>query len=1413
MAAKVAADLYFDIKTDITQLKKGLADAKKETRRASSSIQKSHKKSFDNMRNDVVRYVRQLETVAIALYGMKKIYDVTLGRGHEFNKMMEAEKIGLSLMIVQKLKDVDITGKAVTATEKWAEANRIAAREMESVRKINVETPHTLGQTAQLYKVVRGQILAYGGSMQDASDATRNLSLVGGAANVEFSSMIKTLDQLYQGKMKPSDMTAALQNMIGLRQEDIREAVKQGNVIEFVNTKLKNAAIAANAVKQSWGGVMSNFTNAWDEIASTIQKPLFDKMKAEITSLRDTLTKNKDIIVNTTFEVARSIKQLLPLIGQVAIAFGSVTVAFKVLNSVVATSTIAKVMGAVTLSVLGVVGAYFTLRNENKGLVVGIQDVVDHFQLGWSVIKTGFYGLVEAIGEGINKIYNNWNLLADNMPEVWKGVSNLVKQMWADMINWMIDKLNVLLEGIAGLGNMFGKLFEIEFKPLQIEKIIPDIEPIKQIVAANKKLVDTTWSSTNANKSAIKAWESLGKIQNRTTKEIKKTSKEVKKQTIDFEKIKPTIDDVNKSLKNIKGGGVAKNLADIKKEINDAFNGIADGLELQTIDKYFSDMAKKSADAAKDIADNLSEAFDKGFDAFLSGDIQGAVTSTFKSMAKEAARWAISAVVQANMVGEANALAAIATAAAQTSFYGAAAMAALMAGLGLFSGSIGGAPDISQAQMDQAKGNNTALSDSVTNALEGIEKNGLEGLEYSRRMADSLDMLVSLSDKASANIGDRLSGKDYIPKAQSNVWGGQSREMVSTGIKISPASIKDFETAGLNGYEYLIEKVTKSKYFHMSTKESLSERPLGDLDTSFIDAYTGAFMKGVEGLQQAAEVLGVTSDQFNQFTSEWEMLEQNLNFEGMDAEARTELIVQSLSASLDGVAETLTPLIGYVDQFKKAGEGTSETIFRLANEYEVVGRSMTNLGIALPPVGQGGLVAAESMIALAGGLDKFKAATTTLFNALYSDEEKQSIITQRLTAAFKAQGMALPISKAAMKALYEELTAKKIKLEADIAILKGNIKVTRAEIQLAIIAAKGRTESIKVQIAALRIMQNAVIEMANMLVEIDAKLKVFFDNADDIASYIGSMDDAAGDLGGTVDDLGTSMEDAADAMEQMMLSVSQLKADWMDSLAGAEMMLQMQRNATGLANLTYDNFLSSLQSLTASYGGSANVPQNVYDDWVAMSGALKALRDAVIANTKVNEGGISVAEMRKTWGATGQDEARRKAIEAETGLYDLTVKNFLDKFNEAVEKGFTVEEFDKWQKMSQILTEARDKEMEVLKSQLSFYQNILKDIDNAYTGSLSYLNSMEKAAYAAEAAKRSFEAGDPTGYFDNLRKQLDNEKKMSTTKEDYQEVFDKYIDDLKDAEPEKTTDDVVDELKEMNLRIDDLQDAIERAKY
>jgi hypothetical protein len=296
------------LKTKISTQQKSLSSTKKNTTatKKNTTATKKNTRAISNNGKSLVRHIREMESYIVALYAAKKAYDITLGRGFEYNKLIERETIGLKLLIAQNLQDIDSKGKRVSALEKFEYAQTEANKAMREARAINVETPHTLGETLQIYKLILPQVLKVGGSLEEVSEITKGTSILASAMGVEFQQLLKTVDSLMSGQMKESGLKRALA-LIGIEQTKVREILKEnGDLTGFFIDKLKNANVAGKEFSVSWEGVTSKVKNEWDEIFGQIQKPIFDSLKSDLTDFANYLKQNKEEIISTGIEFTNS---------------------------------------------------------------------------------------------------------------------------------------------------------------------------------------------------------------------------------------------------------------------------------------------------------------------------------------------------------------------------------------------------------------------------------------------------------------------------------------------------------------------------------------------------------------------------------------------------------------------------------------------------------------------------------------------------------------------------------------------------------------------------------------------------------------------------------------------------------------------------------------------------------------------------------------------------------------------------------------------------------------------------------------------------------------------------------------------------------------------------------------------------
>ena len=286
-----------------SQISTGIRKLNSETRTL-----KQNELAHKNATNSIVRHIRQLESFAVAMYGLKKAYDVTLGVGLKYNILLENEKRGLAATYMLKLADVDATGKQLSVTDKWALSQKLANKAFKELVEINKQTPNTLGQTIQIYRVLFGTSKQYGVSQEKLLKLTKLISIAAGSSGVQFQPLLASIDGLASGTVKANSDLGKMLTSMGLTNSAIKEAAKTGSQFDLIINKIKELKEAGSLVQTQWAGITTNLKTQWDILWGDIQKPLFEELKKDMTKFTTYLQNNKITVEAYIKDIARYIK-------------------------------------------------------------------------------------------------------------------------------------------------------------------------------------------------------------------------------------------------------------------------------------------------------------------------------------------------------------------------------------------------------------------------------------------------------------------------------------------------------------------------------------------------------------------------------------------------------------------------------------------------------------------------------------------------------------------------------------------------------------------------------------------------------------------------------------------------------------------------------------------------------------------------------------------------------------------------------------------------------------------------------------------------------------------------------------------------------------------------------------------------
>lgn len=1003
-----------------------------------NSTANASRKAHTSMANDIVRHIRRLESLLVGFYALKKAYDVTIGMGHEFNKMMESEKIGMSLIISGRLKHVNVLGQEVSAMDRWIYANEMAKDVMEDVREINVSTPHTLEQTTQIYKTMAGQILAYGGNLEQVKNATKDVSIVSKAMNVDFGQLLKTVDALYSGKMKDSDLKRALQNSVGMDFDKIKDLAKTNKqeAVKYVNEMLAKAKIASKAIEKSWGGVTSNFINAWTDIQAELQKPLFDSMKDEIQSAGEYLKEHKDEIIDFITGVKDAIKSALPVIGKLATAYGALRGAMMLGAGIKSLGGMATKANLAKAGVIGLTTAFVAGQKDVTSFGQAVEKMSAYFEVGFEMLNFMASATMESVVGWFNtakvRVSAYWDLMIGYIIKTTGKLGvpmvNLINRAIIEPFNLGLFKAK---QAWSGFMDFLG--LESEKPTLNTSNLI-DVSGLKKNVEEGEKLMKEARAklanpvektqlenklSSYRTEANLKLLDLIDKANGKAISNTKKAVEEVKKVKKDLTKIdftNPTNEEDEDALKE-----QAKALKERNKLLREFYKITGQRSELfqldvkDTFDKYLKDgtytmkqlsdlydgMWKKYQEdgkkANKGIVMDFTNQFKGLLEGIFDGDFLGAVSGFFDGVATEMLAKPIKKMSES--LSE--------------------SMSGLFSGLGDFGGILGGlamsgigmlfdsffgeenqTPPVLE---DMAK-----TSESMANALQHMEKAQYPMLQLTRDMRGYLSVIANSFGAIENSIlrSDKdFAGNFYQEETKAGTFSSKDYSLYGTTLDFESATVAELMSEQLSvERDTIIKKVydsmfkTKTTYFHnYEDVSNLFAEDIADATRSLFDGFTAI---GAE--------LGVNMDG---------LLDEVIDIGKIDTTGKTsqqiaEEIEARFSAQTDAIAEEY---LGVVAEFQKAGEGLAETAFRVAFNFDQVGHSMGLIGKSVD------WRTANIIEQVAGGLDMFNSSMSNYQENFFTDAERYEMKLNTMTKSFASLGLAVPDSKASFRALVESI--------------------------------------------------------------------------------------------------------------------------------------------------------------------------------------------------------------------------------------------------------------------------------------------------------------------------------------------------------------------------------------------------------
>ena len=443
-------------------------------------------------------------------------------------------------------------------------------------------------------------------------------------------------------------------------------------------------------------------------------------------------------------------------------------------------------------------------------------------------------------------------------------------------------------------------------------------------------------------------------------------------------------------------------------------------------------------------------------------DALGAMSNMFESGSKDAKKLAI-AMEALNLVQAIGAVLNQGNGDPYTAFGRMAAMATMVASLGMSIGSLGGSIEDQSAE-NQANQNlnswgehsesiadSTELVANSTEKLVGINTNMLEALQglnlaiASAANIAAKNITTPTIDQGSltleyadiSNIFEPLGIEKLIMdplglfgKTFDKLFGGESK-VVDEGIRIMGGYITDLvDDITIDAFQ----SVDYKKWKFGSTKNKTQFENVGD---EVENQFSLVFESIINTVAVGAEMLGLSQKEIEAAINGFQLETEMLSMKGLNADEQAEVINNYFSSVFNDLAVAVIP---FLEDFQQVGEELGTTLSRLAAEVSVAEYMVDNFGInfgdkmADP---EAFAQAATNLAALAGGVEELANQTASFTDAFATDAQKFEIYENALNEALGAVGLTLPSTTEGMYDLMSSLDGTTEEGQKQIATLLG----------------------------------------------------------------------------------------------------------------------------------------------------------------------------------------------------------------------------------------------------------------------------------------------------------------------------------------------------------------------------------------
>jgi hypothetical protein len=251
---------------------------------------------------------------------------------------------------------------------------------------------------------------------------------------------------------------------------------------------------------------------------------------------------------------------------------------------------------------------------------------------------------------------------------------------------------------------------------------------------------------------------------------------------------------------------------------------------------------------------------------------------------------------------------------------------------------------------------------------------------------------------------------------QGGLFGSSTTTVNATGIDIGKNIVNDIlkgASAAAQQYTTVTTDTTGALWGLFGGGSSSTSDVLSPLNSQVTDMLTLVFKNLGSTLVTLSKELGTDTNAALNYA----FAETKINLQGMTTDQMNKALQEYISNISDTAVEVLFGSM--LKEYQKLNEGLLETAIRLVTDRETIAHYLEMTNQKFNGTIPAAIKFSETLVTIAGGLDKITSAMQSYYDAFFNDTEKQRILKTQLSEAMSQYGMSLPSTRAGYRSLVE----------------------------------------------------------------------------------------------------------------------------------------------------------------------------------------------------------------------------------------------------------------------------------------------------------------------------------------------------------------------------------------------------------